>query len=478
MLTVACSHSDQSQSTDPLAKVFVSQPNHTTRAYSVSFDPKGTVLASAGWDGTIKLWDVKSGRELRSLVGHAGGIYRAVFSSDGEQIASASRDGTVKIWNTKTGSNTGTVVAESLSVKSVAWSPDGRFLASSGNDGVVKLWDASSLKELRVMKHEWREGRPGLTNTVLFSPDGKTIAARNWDGTVSLWQVSTAHEELILALVDSTAAISSIAFTHDGRLVAASDEGGKVKFWEVASGKLVRTLQSPSVQGMTIQIVSLTFSPDGQWLATGEARVNGARAEYNGIIKLWDLKSGRVMREAVAHVMEPDSLAFSPDGRLLASGGADGGVKLWDTSLKEVRTLSVSPLASRRIKAMSFNAPDPERLLPQTTVGLRMLEWIGAFNTGNVYLMRGFAQARFASAALAEKSANERAIEDFKVYRHIGELGFGRVEASSENEILVFAQSYRTGEWTSIRLQIGPNEPHGVTAIEVRRIDAPKPAVK
>jgi len=478
-LTLSSCGYAQTPTTNRLASVFARQPNHTTRAYSVAFSPDGKILSSASWDGTIKLWETKSWRELRTLAGHSWGVYKAGFSPDGKHLASSSRDGTIKIWDVATGANTRTLVADSLAVKSVAWSPDGRLLASSGNDGLVKLWDAATGQELRAMKHAWREGRVGLVSCVLFSPDGKVLASRNWDGTVSLWDGSTGRESHILPLVNDFGGIWSLAFSHDGRLVAEADEGTKVKFWDVATGQLKRTLVSPPVTGQTVQIVSMAFSFDGRLLATGEARTDEAHKEYYGVVKLWDLQAGRVLHEAVAHVMEPDSLAFSPDGRLLASGGADGGVKLWDPTLKEVKTLSVSPLAARGIKTYSFDSPNPERMLPQTPLGLRMLEWLGALNSGNVYLMNGYAQARFAKAALALKSAEERAIEDFKLYQELGELEMGGVERSSANEIVVFAQSLRTKEWRSITLQLEDAEPHGVTGIELQRIpDRPKPAVR
>jgi WD40 repeat protein len=479
VLAVSCSYNAQSPAPTRLAATFVRQPNHTTRAYSVDFSRDGKILASASWDGTIKLWNTESGRELRTLAGHGWGVYKAVFSPDGKQLASASRDGTVKIWNVATGTNTQTLVADSFAVKSVAWSQDGRLLASSGNEGVVKLWDAASGHELRALKHTWREGRPGLVICVLFSPDGKTLAARNWDRTVSLWEVGTGRELLTLAVVDAFPAISSFAFSHDGQLIAAADEGTKVKFWDVTSGQLVRTLVSPPVAGITVQMVSLAFRPDGRLLATGEVRIDDAHKEYKGVVKLWDLDVGRVLHEAMAHVMDPDSLAFSPDGRLLATSGADGGVKLWDAALKELKTLSVSPLAAKGLKAWSLDMPNPETMLPQTPLGLRMLEWLGAFNSGNIYLLNGFAQARFAKTALASKSAADRAIEDFKLYQESGELELGGVERSSDNEITVFAQSSRSKDWKSIKLQIEEAEPHGVTLIELRRIPAPpRPAAQ
>jgi WD40 repeat protein len=192
LLTVSCFCNAQSPAPNRLAATFVPQTNHTTRAYSVAFSRDGKVLASASWDGTIKLWDTRSGRELRTLAGHGWGVYKAVFNPDGKQLASASRDGTVKIWDVASGANTRTLLAESMAVKSVAWSPDGRLLASSGNDGVVKLWDAASGKELRALKHAWRGGSADLVSPVIFSPDGKTLAARNFDGTVTHGTSATA----------------------------------------------------------------------------------------------------------------------------------------------------------------------------------------------------------------------------------------------------------------------------------------------
>ncbi|MDQ3803332.1 MAG: WD40 repeat domain-containing protein [Acidobacteriota bacterium] len=466
----------QPPAADRLAKAFVRQPNHTSRAYSVAFRPDGETLASGSWDGTIKLWDVASGRELRTLAGHGWGIYKIAFSPEGKQLASASRDGTVKVWDAATGANTRTLAAGPLAVKAVAWSPDGRLLASGGNNGVVKLWDAASGRELRAMRHAWRGGE-GVVVSLVFSPDGKTLAAKNWDGTLSLWEAGTGREARVLPIsVDGST--SSIAFTPDGRHIAAADEM-KIKFWEVASGKLVRTVDDPPVEGLTRQFVSLAFSPDGRSMATGEARVEEAKGQYYGVVKLWDAGAGRVLREAAAHAREPDEVRYSPDGRLLATGGADGGVKLWDSALKEVKTLSVSPLAAKGLTATSFDTPDPERVLPNTPAGLRLLEWLGSFNTGNVYLMGGFAKDRFARPALARKSADERALEDFKLYREVGELELGGVERATDNEITVHAKSSRTGEWRSIRLQLEAAEPRGVILVETRRIPAPpKPSAR
>jgi WD40 repeat protein len=464
----------RAQTTDRVARAFVRQPGHTARAYSVAFRRDGRVLASGSWDGTIKLWDVATGRELRTLAGHGRGIYKAVFSPDGRRLASASRDGTVKLWDAATGRNTHTLRADSVAAKALDWSPDGRLLASGGNDGVVKLWDAATGREVRALRHVWREGSAGIVISLVFSPDSRSLAARNWDGTFSLWHVG-AGEEAAIPVISINGAVSSIAFSPDGRLFAAVDENTKIRFWEVASGKPVRALSDPPPEGFTRQIVSVAFSPDGRRLAAGEARVEHTRGRYDGRVKLWDLASGRVVREAWAHAMEPDMLAYSPDGRLLASGGADGGVKLWDSELREVRTLSAGILAAKGLKAASFDAPDPERVLPQTPAGLRMVEWLGALNTGNVYLMRGFAAGGFTPAALARRTADERALEDFKLYQEAGGLELGRVERASDSELLVYARDARGAGWRSILLRTEAAAPHAVTLLEVKTIPAPPP---
>lgn len=451
---------------DRLARAFVRQPSHTARAYSVAFRPDGRLLASGSWDGTVKLWDVATGRELRTLAGHGWGVYKAFFSPDGRRLASSSRDGTVKLWDVRTGRNTRTIAADRVAVKSVAWSPDGRLLASSGNEGVVRLWDSRTGRLVRELSHARPGERADLVNVCLFSPDGKFVAARNWDATLSLWEVRTGRETT-LRLASPTAAISSMAFSPDGRLIAAADDGPSIKFWEVPSGKPVRTLEDPPAKGFMAQIVALAFSPDGRTLAAGEARVEEAGRRYDGRIKLWDLRAGRVAREARAHAMEPDMLAFSPDGRLLASGGADNAVKLWDSNLGELRTLSRSELEAKGQRFKSFDDPNPEMMLP-TPAGFRLLEWLGALNTGNVYLLRGFARDRFAPAALAPGTADDRALEDFRLYRETGGLEFVGVERSSDAEVVLRVRAPRTKASASVRLQTEAAEPHRVTLIEVK----------
>jgi WD40 repeat protein len=140
-------------------------------------------------DKTVKVWDAASGRELRTLSGHTGGVVSVAFSPDGKTIVSGSRDDTVKLWDTASGRELRTLSGHTGSVDSVAFSPDGKTVVSGSVDDTVKLWDAASGGELRTLS-----GHTAGVDSTVFSPDGKTVVSGSSDGTVRIWDTETGKE--------------------------------------------------------------------------------------------------------------------------------------------------------------------------------------------------------------------------------------------------------------------------------------------
>ena len=243
-LAAACArHTSQSPSTDSQKRPVV-QTGHSSTVRSVAFSPDGKTLASGSLDNTVKLWDVSTGTELRTLEGHSAEVLSVAFSPDGKTLASGSRKGTIKLWDVSTGTElrTLTPMAKYLirtrpgasdengfaAVFSVAFSPDGKTLASGSEDNTVKLWDVSTGAELRTLT-----GHSESVESVAFSTNGKILVSGSLDKTVKLWDVSTGTEVRTLRHSDF---VRSVAFSPDGKILASGSDDETVKLWNVSTG--------------------------------------------------------------------------------------------------------------------------------------------------------------------------------------------------------------------------------------------------
>ena len=280
---------------------------HTQPVQSVAFSPDGKTIASGSRDMTIKLWDVATGKERATLMGHSNYV---VFSPDSKSLASfGGSDMTVKLWDVSTGKERATFRGHTRPLYGLAFSPDGKTIASGSFDNTVKLWDMATARVRSTVNFPTSIGIWGF---LALSPDGKTLALTSEDETVKLLDVSTGKEQATLK--GHTGFVYSVSFSPDGKTVASGSMDKTVKLWELATRK-ERANFHPSRH-----ISSVAFSPDGKTLASG---LDSNR------VTLWDVASGKKRATLLGHNWAVNCVAFSPDGKTLASPVGDK-INLWD----------------------------------------------------------------------------------------------------------------------------------------------------
>ncbi|MCP4696826.1 MAG: AAA family ATPase [Gammaproteobacteria bacterium] len=334
-----------------LAALLEQISGHTSSVLSVAFSPDGTTLASGEGntfnfvgskgkgiledsdDNSVRLWDMRSGREIKKLSGHRGPVSSVAFSSDGKTLASGSYDNSVGLWDVNSGHEIQKLNGHSGSVLSVAFSSDGKTLASGSLDGSVRLWDVRDGHEMQ--KLGGRSGhipsaafspdglgdRSGHISSVAFSPDG--LGDRS--GHISSVAVDPDGLDSLSGRSGRSGHISSVAFSPDGKTLAYGSLDGGVRLWDVRNGRKIQKFSGNNEWAM-----SVTFSPDGEVLAFGTRTWEDGG--YDDSVRLWDVNSGREIQELSGHIGLVLSVAFSPDGKTLASGSLDGSLQLWEIS--------------------------------------------------------------------------------------------------------------------------------------------------
>mgnify|MGYP006282217071 CR=1 FL=1 len=208
-----------SESGEQIAKKKIGRQNTNT----LSWSPDGEIIASAGEDMNLSLWNWKEDAEIRNLVGHSGTINSIAWHPIENKIVSASSDKTVRIWDTESGTEIQKLEGHNKKVTSVVWSASGEKVASGSMDETIIIWDASGGKELITI-----EGSSGITS-ISWHPEGKLIASGNDDGILELWDSETG--ELFKTVWGFYGQIYSVAWSHDGKKLAAAGAGGTIRVW-------------------------------------------------------------------------------------------------------------------------------------------------------------------------------------------------------------------------------------------------------
>jgi WD40 repeat protein/energy-coupling factor transporter ATP-binding protein EcfA2 len=314
----------------------IGQPlvGHAARIVNIAFSPDDNTLASGSYDNTIILWNVKTRQPIgRPLTGHTNIVLSVAFSPDGDSLASGGGNHEIMLWDVKTHQPIGQpLTGQADFVTSVTFSPDGAILASGGDDNTIILWDVEA-------RHPIGQPLTGHTNSVesvAFSPDGKTIASGSSDNTIILWDAD-ARQPISQSLTEDAGVAFSVAFSPDGKTLAGGFDT-TIILWDAPEHE---PLAQAAVIKLSSYIFSLAFSQDDQILATTSCveEIGDNPANFDcvlGQIFLYDVKTGQPLGDPlIGHNGWVRTVAFSPDGKTLASGSDDNTIILWDVESRQ-----------------------------------------------------------------------------------------------------------------------------------------------
>ena len=292
---------------------------HTSFVYPVVHSPDGRLLASAGWDDDhgIRLWDTASGTLVAVLKGHQKAIFALAFSPDSRRLVSRSSDATIRVWDTQTGAMLVSRPCDDVTLfgapQSVVVTPDGRTILTGTQDG-LRRWDLATGAERGRVPLPLR-----LVRVLAVRPQDGLLAASGVGPNIVLFDINAGQARGVLTIPTkrSDYANHSLAFSPDGRQLLSAGRPQDIQLWDVESGRLVRELH-----GHTAEVFTAIFHPDGRRIVS---------AGRDRVIRVWDPVQGDELVAFLGHTSYIFSLSFSPDGTTLASGSGDFTVRLWES---------------------------------------------------------------------------------------------------------------------------------------------------
>ena len=340
LLGVRANRADTAEARTALAEAFAFEPQlkrflwgHSEPVRNLAFSSRG-MLASASWDQSVIFWDISTGKRRKELGDFGSAVNCLAFTTTGSVLAAGTTSGFLSIFDVEAGKRPFPAFRAHQEVTSVSFSGDGKLLASGGLDGGLALWNAQTGKIVRWVQHPAQDAEKRAYSPVLsvsLAGDGKLLASGTDDGRVVLWEAASGQKlrDLGSSLSGERGRVRSVVFNPEGNRLAAS-RGARIVVWDVASGA-----ELYSLDGQQRGISSVAFSSDGKHIAS---------AGDDSRVVVWNTQNQEMKFALRGHTGAVRSVVFSSDGKTLASAAEDQDhpVVLWDLGRSEQHAILAS----------------------------------------------------------------------------------------------------------------------------------------
>lgn len=289
---------------------------HDAAVWHIAWDPTGIRFATAGDDGTARIWDAAGGQELLALAGHQSAVWHVAWNASGTHLLTTSDDGTARVWDAADGQELLTLTGHQAAIGFAAWNPDDTRIITVSDDFTARIWDAENGQLQSLLR-----GHTGQVVHAAWSPDGIQVVTAGWDSTAHLWDVDTG--ELLAVLADHTFPIRHVAWDPAGtRIVTASNDGSAL-IWNADTAEVLVRLAGPDLFGAPHEAIWYA-----DWDSEGERVVT---ASSDSRAEVWDAQTGTRLTTLAGHTNSwVIQATWSPDDTTILTASWDGTARIWD----------------------------------------------------------------------------------------------------------------------------------------------------
>ncbi|HOU12177.1 MAG TPA: WD40 repeat domain-containing protein [Anaerolineae bacterium] len=320
---------------------------HRARVRGVAYSPDGQHLASSDDEGRVRIWNVWTGETTRELAAVGGRIWNLAYSPDGQYLVTCAADGNAYVWDQTAGAPAFVLRGHTRDVNAAGFSGDGRYLLTGSDDQTAILWDTATWSAVAELTIPGRP-RPGPVYSAAYSPDGQWAATGYSSGDVTLWSVTTddagpVQVAPVVTFTEHMGYVMGLAFSLDSNYLASAAWDGTVRLWSVET--LTTAVEMPLHHPNDVYVYSVAFSP-----ADAEGYDYLATGARDGRVRLWRLANfpaqpPELVAELRGHTDLVWSIAFSPDGKYVASGSWDRTIRRYLVPFADVWALAEDYIA-------------------------------------------------------------------------------------------------------------------------------------